>query len=541
MTRPDDGSAATLGQTPAPASLTAGAVGYGQAAKSGSGGVAPGAPALPRSHSHSRGEAAPSARRQAVEAALRRRGWLLMLADIIGIAVAYALAWWLRYEAGAGGPVAPYNYVPFAEYGPPGLVLVVVLVLIYRMEGLYTAHRRVSFLDSLYSLITGTIVGVALLALVMFAARPLAQSRLMLTFAGVLIVVTLSLIRVATVQIERRRLARGEGVARTIMIGAGKTARAVMRNIVADTYSGLAIVGFLDDDPVKNSVPIGRFEPLGPATTERLEELIDTGDIDDVIITLPWDCRDKIVSLVETCEEHGVRARIVPDMFQMSLNRVDLESLNGIPLIGVRESSIEGWPYRLKRGLDLLLSATFLVLFSWFLLLIAAAIKLNSHGPVLFRQTRVGRDGRQFILYKFRSMYVGADKHHENMAAHNEATGPIFKMKVDPRVTGVGRVLRRTSLDELPQLWNVLRGDMSLVGPRPPMPSEVKEYKDWHTSRLEVSPGMTGLWQVSGRSDLTFDEMVMLDLFYAENWSLGLDVRILLRTVPTVLLGRGAY
>ena len=137
---------------------------------------------------------------------------------------------------------------------------------------------------------------------------------------------------------------------------------------------------------------------IGTATTERLEELIDTGDIDDVIITLPWDCRDKIVSLVETCEEHGVRARIVPDMFQMSLNRVDLESLNGIPLIGVRESSIEGWPYRLKRGLDLLLSATFLVLFSWFLLLIAAAIKLNSHGPVLFRQTRVGRDGRQFIL-----------------------------------------------------------------------------------------------------------------------------------------------
>jgi lipopolysaccharide/colanic/teichoic acid biosynthesis glycosyltransferase len=160
---------------------------------------------------------------------------------------------------------------------------------------------------------------------------------------------------------------------------------------------------------------------------------------------------------------------------------------------------------------------------------------------VLFRQQRVGRDGRLFVLYKFRSMVQGAETHHRSLRKHNEASGPIFKMKEDPRVTGIGRLLRRTSLDELPQLWNVLSGDMSLVGPRPPMPSEVVEYKDWHQRRLDVSPGMTGLWQVSGRSELTFDEMVMLDLFYAENWSIGLDVKILLRTVPTVLLGRGAY
>jgi exopolysaccharide biosynthesis polyprenyl glycosylphosphotransferase len=539
VTRPDDAPAASLRQSPAAAPVAAGAPSFGAAPAQVA--AAPSVVGVSVDRNRVNGEAAPSARRGAVERAARRRGWFLMVADVIGIACAYAMAWWLRYEAGAGGPVAPYNYVPFSEYGPPGIVLIVVLVFIYRMEGLYSPHGRVSFLDSLYSLITGTIVGVALLALAMFATRPLAQSRLMLTFAGVLIVLTLSLIRVASVQLERRRLARGEGVARTIMVGAGETARAVMRNIVADPYSGLSIVGFLDDDPVKNSAAIGRFEPLGPASTERLEALIDGGDIDDVIITLPWVCRDKIVSLVESCERHGVRARIVPDMFQMSLNRVDLESLNGIPLIGVRESSIEGWQYRLKRGLDLLLAATFLVLFSWFLVLIAAAVKVNSRGPVLFRQKRVGRDGRPFILYKFRSMHIGADERHEDMAAHNEATGPIFKMKVDPRVTGVGRLLRRTSLDELPQLWNVLRGEMSMVGPRPPMPNEVRQYKDWHTSRLEVSPGMTGLWQVSGRSDLTFDEMVMLDLFYAENWSLGLDVRILLRTVPTVLLGRGAY
>jgi exopolysaccharide biosynthesis polyprenyl glycosylphosphotransferase len=266
------------------------------------------------------------------------------------------------------------------------------------------------------------------------------------------------------------------------------------------------------------------------------------GDVDDVIITLPWDCRDKIVELVDACEENDVRVRIVPDLFQLSLKDVDLESLNGIPLIGVRDASIVGWQYTLKRGLDLLLASSILVLFLPLLVVLALAVKLTSEGPILFRQKRLGRDGRPFILYKFRSMVVGApDEHQVLQQQSNDATGPIFKMKADPRVTSAGRFLRRTSLDELPQLWNVLRGEMSLVGPRPPMPSEVLEYKDWHTRRLDVSPGMTGLWQVSGRSDLPFDEMVMLDLFYAENWSLGLDVRILLRTVPTVLMGRGAY
>jgi lipopolysaccharide/colanic/teichoic acid biosynthesis glycosyltransferase len=175
------------------------------------------------------------------------------------------------------------------------------------------------------------------------------------------------------------------------------------------------------------------------------------------------------------------------------------------------------------------------------LLLIVLLIEYDSPGPVLFRQVRVGRGGRLFTLYKFRSMRQGADEEKTTLSDRNQATGPLFKMRDDPRLTRVGRWLRRLSLDELPQFYNVLRGEMSLVGPRPPIPAEVEQYQDWHRRRLDVPPGVTGLWQVSGRSDLTFDEMVMLDLFYAENWSLLLDFKILLRTIPTVILGTGAY
>jgi exopolysaccharide biosynthesis polyprenyl glycosylphosphotransferase len=173
--------------------------------------------------------------------------------------------------------------------------------------------------------------------------------------------------------------------------------------------------------------------------------------------------------------------------------------------------------------------------------LIALAIRIDSPGPVIFRQARVGIGGKLFEMYKFRSMREGAEAEIEQLRGRNEADGPIFKIRDDPRRTRVGRLLRRTSLDELPQLWNVLRGEMSLVGPRPPTPTEVDGYMDWHRKRLEVSPGLTGLWQVSGRSLLSFDEMVLLDIYYIEHWSLWLDFKILLRTIPQVLFGNGAY
>jgi exopolysaccharide biosynthesis polyprenyl glycosylphosphotransferase len=277
----------------------------------------------------------------------------------------------------------------------------------------------------------------------------------------------------------------------------------------------------------------------------------DLGDVlrqiqvDSVILALPSPSlsRELLGDIREVCDREAVTLRIVPDLFELSLSRspVDVEDFRGIPVMGLRESTIGGFNLTVKRAVDILLAGSVLALFSWLWALIALGVRLDSSGPIYFTQTRLGKGGRPFTAYKFRSMRTDAELLLAELQAHNQTNGPTFKMRDDPRVTRVGKWLRRTSLDELPQLWNVLHGEMSLVGPRPPLPSEADQYQEWHRRRLAVAPGMTGLWQVSGRSELPFDEMVLLDLYYIENWSLGLDFQILLRTIPAVLSGRGAY
>jgi exopolysaccharide biosynthesis polyprenyl glycosylphosphotransferase len=263
--------------------------------------------------------------------------------------------------------------------------------------------------------------------------------------------------------------------------------------------------------------------------------------VDEVIITLPWMYHRKILSIVHQCERHDVRSRIVPDLFQLSLSQVDVEDLGGIPLLSLSEPRLGGWLWWVKRALDFATALISLVMLAPLMLVIALAIKLDSPGSVIFFQTRVGKGGKSFTCYKFRTMRLGAEQEKEKLSELNEAQGPLFKIKNDPRMTWTGRLLRRTSLDELPQLYNILKGDMSLVGPRPPLPEEVNQYLEWHKRRLETRPGLTGLPQVSGRSNLTFDETCLLDIYYIENWSPALDTKIVLQTIPKVILGDGAY
>ena len=231
----------------------------------------------------------------------------------------------------------------------------------------------------------------------------------------------------------------------------------------------------------------------------------------------------------------------MPNFFQLTKNQMQVERLDGIPLITTRSVSIAGWNFFVKRALDVTLATVLLVVGLPFAALIALCVRFSSPGPIFYSQTRIGRNGQPFKILKFRSIIADAEEQLDDIADLNEASGPLFKMRDDPRRTPLGSFLRRFSLDELPNLVNVLRGEMSLVGPRPNVPEEVAQYKEWHRKRLSVSPGMTGLWQVSGRSDLTFDEMVLLDIYYAENWSLTLDLGIMLRTLPKVLGGEGAY
>jgi len=219
-----------------------------------------------------------------------------------------------------------------------------------------------------------------------------------------------------------------------------------------------------------------------------------------------------------------------------------MDTVSGIPLMGLKASSIRGLNFAVKRFIDVVASAILLALLSVVFLLLAMAIKIEDpDGPVFYAQTRVGRFGTLFTCWKLRSMRRDADAQLKDLLGSNEAEGPIFKMRDDPRRTRVGSFMRRWSLDELPQIFNVLRGDMSLVGPRPARPHEVAQYEEWQRDRLQTPPGLTGLWQVSGRSELGFSEQVLLDIIYIENWSLGLDLNILLRTVPAVLSGKGAF
>jgi exopolysaccharide biosynthesis polyprenyl glycosylphosphotransferase len=400
--------------------------------------------------------------------------------------------------------------------------------------------RGAAWFDEVYRIATGTATGIILIIFVLVLLfQPTLYSRLIFFYAGILITIFLSISRLGKRFLRNRLRKRGLGVDRLMIVGAGEVGRTVMRNVVAQPVLGYHVVGFVDDDPDKGQTDIGRFKALG--NTSNIPRLVKELAIDEVIITLPWMYHRKIVSIVAQCEREQVRVRIVPDIFQMTLSHLDVEDLGGIPMIGVRDISISGSRQFIKRAMDVVISLVSLIFLAPLFVLLSIIIRLDSPGPSIFRQIRVGKGEQLFSCFKFRSMRVGAEEEKDTLLDKNEVSGPVFKMRDDPRITSVGRFIRRTSLDELPQLLNVLMGHMSMVGPRPAIPSEVQRYQPWHKRRLEVAPGITGLWQVSGRSELTFDEMVLLDLYYIENWSPFLDLQILFRTIPKVLLGEGAY
>jgi exopolysaccharide biosynthesis polyprenyl glycosylphosphotransferase len=459
--------------------------------------------------------------------------------DAVLINLSFLVAYWVRYQLQWFRPVDESFFVPYRAYIPYSLALTGILLATYWAEGLYNIRRKHSWLLDVYVIIRGAITGVAALYIVSLLYRAVLLSRLIPAYAGAAVVVLLASARAVERLVQSELRKRGRGVQRVLIVGAGESGRAVMRNIVAQPELGYQVVGFVDDKPERGSTDLGRFKGLG--STDQIPEIIRNHEVGTVIITLPWLYHRKILGIVAQCDRLKVTVRIVPDLFQMSLSQVDIDDLNGIPLIGTKPVSIKGWNLAIKRGIDVAFSAIALTLLSPLLALVALLIKLDSSGPVIFRQTRIGRWGRPFILYKFRTMREGAELEQEALQGLNEAQGPLFKIKEDPRCTMLGRLLRRSSVDELPQLYNVFKGEMSWVGPRPPLPWEVEQYQEWQKKRLETRPGLTGLWQVSGRSNLTFDEMALLDIYYIENWSLLLDMRIAFKTIPTLLLGTGAY
>ncbi|MBK6434166.1 MAG: sugar transferase [Anaerolineae bacterium] len=472
--------------------------------------------------------------------ALRRRfARLLVVTDVFLINAAFGVAYYLRYELQWLRDLDPSTYRRFDAYLPFALILTLLLLFAYRVDGAYDIRRDSSLVEEAYRITAGTATAIIIMVAIAFFTRPQLNSRLIYVYTGIFIPVFLIVSRIVFRAWLWRLRRRGIGVDRLLIVGAGEVGRMVMRSVVAQPELGYEIVGFLDDDPGKSNTALGRLRGLG--TLDSLQDVLKSMPIDEVIVALPWHAHRKIVQVVQEVQQANVRPRIVPDLFALMLGRVQLDQINGIPLIGMQPVAITGFNLAVKRLLDVLVSILALTLAAPFWLLIPIAIKLDSPGPVLFNQVRIGRAGRPFVVHKFRSMVVDAEEQKDSLRSLNEADGPLFKIKEDPRTTRVGRLIRRTSLDELPQFLNVLKGDMSLVGPRPALPEEVAQYEEWHKRRLEASPGITGLWQVSGRSLVGFEEMVLLDTFYCENWSFGLDLKILFKTIPRVILGEGAF
>jgi len=465
-----------------------------------------------------------------------RPPWWVIILDVIVAAAGFVAGYRMRYQLRWFRDIS-YD-TPLSTYGPFLALYVVLLPLFFIMDGVYR-HWHSSWMEQMYRIVNSTAKITVLMLAVTFWFRPQFYSRVMLVEAGILTALLMGVTRGVEKVVITGLRSRGISTRRVIIVGAGEVGRTVMRTIVAEPERGYRVIGFVDDNPQKGHTDIGPFKALGPL--ENLPAAIEKEQADEVLITLPWMYHRKIMSIVRECERRQARARIVPDLFQMSLSHVDVEDLGGVPLIGVREVSIGRGALLVKRAMDVAGATLGLTLGAPLLALIGLAIRLDSPGPIIFSQERVRLGGRLFKMFKFRSMHEGAEEEQEALVDLDEVDGVIFKIRDDPRLTRVGRFLRKTSLDELPQLINVLRGEMSLVGPRPPLPSEVERYQEWHKQRLEAPPGMTGLWQVSGRSRLSFDEMVLLDIYYIENWSPWLDFKILVRTVPKVLCGEGAY
>jgi exopolysaccharide biosynthesis polyprenyl glycosylphosphotransferase len=329
---------------------------------------------------------------------------------------------------------------------------------------------------------------------------------------------------------------RGLNLRHVLVLGAGPRGQVFAAKLEGHRELGLRIEGFLDDSPEFDAALAPKWPRLG--AFDQLEQVLHDHVVDEVAICLPLSHWGQIDAIAQLCEEEGKIVRIPIDFLDRAITSGRIEELDGTPVYSLVSGPDRALSLAAKRFLDLAISTVGIVVLSPLFVVIAIAIVLDTGRPIAFRQRRVGLHGRPFEVLKFRSMSRDAESRRSELEAQNELRGPVFKVTNDPRTTRVGRLLRRTSLDELPQLWNVLRGEMSLVGPRPPLPDEVKDYDLWHRRRLSMKPGITGLWQVRGRSDPDFDHWVAADLEYIDRWSLWLDFKILAQTIPAALEGR---
>lgn len=467
----------------------------------------------------------------------RMIGILYLLADAaLGLA-SFALAYWVRVRFITRQPFFPDpNYLWIVPYA------IALWLFIGLATGTYREIQEEKLLRTFWDPVKVAFLGTALLFATIFAFKLVYISRLLLGFYAII-----DLLAMVAFRLAARRL--GDPLRRTfggyrefLLVGDAAHVGEIARAIEANEKRGMRIFGFARvGHASENPPPIPNLQRRYPVySLGQLPELVRQHVIDEVIFAAAKEDMEKIEQALLLCEEEGVKTRVLLNFFPHVVSKVYLDRLEEMPLLTFTSTPENEYLLLLKRALDFTMALALLIILSPLFLLLALLIRLTSEGPVLYRQVRCGLGGRKFTVYKFRSMHADADLRRDELAALNELDGPVFKIRNDPRCTAIGRFMRKFSLDELPQLANILKGDMSFVGPRPPLPEEVEKYAGWQRRRLRMQPGLTCLWALEGRNQLNFRRWMELDMEYIDNWSPSLDLKILLKTIPVVLLGRGA-
>jgi exopolysaccharide biosynthesis polyprenyl glycosylphosphotransferase len=476
-------------------------------------------------------------------AVVRRRGWLvrrmLLVADVVGLSVAFLVAELLvgPVDDQIGRLAALDEFLLFLGTLP-------VWIIVSKLYGLYdhdeerTDHSTVDELLAVFHLVT---VGAWILLAGAWLTGLVAPDFGKLALFWALAIGLIGLGRAGARAFCRRRMTYLQNA---VIVGAGDVGQLVARKLMQHPEYGINLVGFIDSAPKERHAYLDHLTLLGPL--DRLTSIVKAFDIERVIIAFSNEGHDELLDLIRSLNDLDVQVDIVPRLFEVVGPSVGIHTVEGLPLVGLRPLRLAWSSRALKRAMDIFLSLGGLVLLAPLFAVLAALIKFESPGPVFFRQMRMGIGGREFRIYKFRTMVINAEDLKAELAHLNrhvlQGQDPrMFKVPADPRVSRVGRFLRRYSLDELPQLVNVLKGEMSLVGPRPLILDEDEHVLQWARKRLDLRPGMTGLWQVLGASDIPFDEMTKLDYLYVTNWSLSRDFGLIFRTIPAVFRPRQAH
>ena len=366
-------------------------------------------------------------------------------------------------------------------------------------------------------------------------------SRLWIGYSYIFSIAFLILFRIIFDRVFYYFIKKSSSFSRTLIIGIGEDANRIKKTFNEDKYNDMEVIGIIDNrEKIKKEKDrLGDYEVVG--YVDNIRDIISKNGIQTIIISGKSFHYYEILDIIEVIKGMDVLILMFPGFFEFSINRMESREVSGIPLIHIANIGFFGFNLFIKNIFDYVLGTIFFIFFIPIYAIVGVLIKINSRGPVFYKQKRITKNGKEFYMYKFRTMILDADKMLSKLKDENEADGLLFKIKKDPRITRIGKMLRRLSIDEIPQIINVLRGEISIIGPRPPLPEEVKEYREWYKRRLNVKQGITGLWQVTGRSELGFEEGIKLDLYYIQNWSIGMDFKILLKTIPAIFSRRGAY